>query len=153
MNKMILIGGGAVLLLAAAGGGAAFFMMGGGDPQALNGEPLEPELAAAKDVFYYNIHPEFVVNFRGNSRAKFMMIEMSVATHDEEVTAVIDDHMPELRNDLLMVLAEQEADDLKTLEGKTALREKAKETISTLVEKFHGPDKIEDVFLTRLVMQ
>ncbi len=149
-KKMILIGGGVVLLLLATAGGT-YFMMAGGEPEVADG--AEPEAAAAMPVFYYNIHPEFVVNFRGKSRAKFMMVEMSVATHDEKVTAIIDDHMPELRNDLLLVLAEQDAESLKTLEGKNALREQAKVTIDELVTKHYQPESVEDVYLTRLVMQ
>lgn len=117
-------------------------------PAAAMPEPPLPE-----DVIYYNIQPEFVVNFQGKTRLKFLMIEMVVATRDKEVPVILDDHDPELRNSLLLLLAEQDAEALKTLEGKQALRDAAKERISELVGRHYRTERVDDVFITRLVMQ
>lgn len=149
MKKMMLIGGGVVALLLATAGGVFFVMKG--DPPPEDG--AEPEMAAAREVFYYNIKPEFVVNLNGKGREKFMMVELSVATYDEKVTAVIDDHMPELRNDLFMVLGEQDAGNLNTVAGKNTLREQALATITEVVTNHYAEGSVEDVYLTRLVLQ
>jgi len=81
------------------------------------------------------------------------MIEMTAATSDEKAKNAIDDHIPELRNNLLMMLGEQVSDDLETTEGKDALREKAFELVEEVVAKHYGPGRVTDVFFTRFVMQ
>lgn len=153
MKKMIIIGVGALVLVGASVGASLFFTGAFSD---------EPDVAAAtegeaepppEDVFYYNIQPEFVVNFKAKSRVKFLMIEMVVATHDENVPVILSDHDPELRNTLLMLLAEQDSEELKTAEGKQALRDEALAKIDEVIGRHYKAEKIHDVFITRLVMQ
>ena len=152
MKKIIMIVGGALLLSAINIGGSVFLTL------AL----APPPMAAATDVaveeppemvYYHNVQPEFVVNFPGGTKTQFLMIEMVVATHDEEVIAILQEHDPELRNSLLMLLAEQKSEPLKTAEGKQLLREQALAKIDEMVGTHYKADKIKDVFITRLVMQ
>lgn len=154
MKKMILMGVGALALVGISVGASLFFT------GALNKQ--EPALDAAmppgseplsEDTYYYNIQPEFVVNFKGKSRVKFLMIEMTVATHDEEVLVILDDHDPEVRNALLMLLARQNSEELKTPEGKQALRDEALSQIDEVIGRHYRTERIHDVFITRLVMQ
>ena len=121
-----------------------------------NGEPIVPAEAALAEPlerFYHNIHPEFVINFQGKSSPKFLMLEISAATSDEKASNAIDDHSPELRNNLIMMLGEQNSKDLQTTSGKDALREKAFLVVDELVTKHYGPGRVTDVFFTRFVMQ
>lgn len=156
MKQKIIIGVVAFFGLAIIVGGsvfAALFFTG-----ALN---KEPDMSAAQSMeelppentYYYSMQPEFVVNFQGKSRAKFLMIEMTVATHDEEVLVVLSDHDPELRNVVLDLLSEQEASQLATVEGKQLLRETALSLVSEIVERHYEAEKVHDIFITRLVMQ
>ncbi len=78
---------------------------------------------------------------------------MVVATNDEEVTVVLSDHDPEIRNTLLMLLAEQDSETLKTAAGKQALRDSAMTLIDEVVTRHYKPESINEVFITRLVMQ
>lgn len=147
-----MIGGGALLLSAINIGGTAFLT------QALAPPPMAPAAAVPaeplpEEVFYYNVQPEFVVNFQGKTKMKFLMIEMVVATHDKEVLPILDDHDPEIRNSLLLMLAEQNSESLTTSEGKQALREQALAKIDEVVTTHYKAEKIKDVFITRLVMQ
>lgn len=158
MKKMIMMAGGGLVLVGATVAGT-LFLAPKEAPIALdeNGEPIvvAPELPKADPIerFYYNIHPEFVVNFEGKSSPKFLMLEMSVATSDEKAKNAIDDHSPELRNNLLMMLGEQRSEDLLTTSGKDALREKAHEIVEEVSAKHYGPGRVTDVFFTRFVMQ
>lgn len=152
MKKIILIAGGALLLSAINIGGSVFLTRALAPPMAAASMAVEPE-PLPEEVFYHNIQPEFVVNFPGNAKTQFLMIEMVVATHDEDVINILKDHDPELRNSLLMMLAEEESEPLKTAEGKQMLREKAQAKIDEMVGKHYKSDRIEDVFITRLVMQ
>ena len=154
MKKMIIMGV-AALLLVGVSVGASLFLTGAlskDEPVAGAAQP-EVEAALPEEILYYNVQPEFVVNFQGKTRMKFMMIEMSVATRDQEVLTVLSDHDPELRNSLLMLLSEQDSEVLKTVEGKKALQQSAMERIDEVVGKYHRSERIEDVLITRLVMQ
>jgi flagellar FliL protein len=163
MKKMIMMVGGALVLVGASVGGTLFLAPKPEAPAAAVDEdgnpiPVPPPAAALPlatplERHYYNIHPEFVVNFGGQSAPKFLMIEMTAATSDEKAHNAIDDHIPELRNNLLMMLGEQKSKDLESTEGKDALREKAFELVEEVVAKHYGPGRVTDVFFTRFVMQ
>ena len=151
MKKMILIGAAGLLFSAINIGGSVFLTRALAPPMAAataaEAEPLPEE------VFYHNIQPEFVVNFPGKANSQFLMIEMVVATHDQKVLEVLEEHDPELRNSLLMMLAEEKSEPLKTAEGKKLLREKALAKIDEMVGIHYKADRIKDIFITRLVMQ
>ena len=77
MKQKIIIGVAAFFGLALIVGGSVFaslYFTG-----ALNDEPdvaaALPEELPPESTYYYNVQPEFVVNFQGKSRVKFLMIE------------------------------------------------------------------------------
>ena len=157
MKQKIILGVlGFVGLLLIVGGsvGASLYFTG-----AFNEEPAAAAAAMPiaelppENTFYYNVQPEFVVNFQGNSRVKFLMIEIAVATHDEEVVPILEEHDPEVRNALLDLLSEQKPEVLKTAEGKQALRDDAVVRIDEIVGRYYRTERVHDVFITRLVMQ
>ncbi len=143
---------GLALLVGGSVGASLYFTGAFEDKPAMEAAmPAAPPLP--EETFYYNIQPEFVVNFQGKSRVKFLMIEMVVATHDEEVVPILTEHDPELRDTLLSLLSEQNAEELKTAEGKQALRDEALVLIDAIVGRHHKTERVHDVFITRLVMQ
>ncbi len=133
--------------------GASLFFTGAFDDKPAMAAAMPPAELPPENTYYYNVQPEFVVNFQGKSRVKFLMIEMVVATHDEEVVPILTEHDPELRNTLLNLLSEQDAEVLKTAEGKQALRDEALVLIDEIVGRHHKTERVHDVFITRLVMQ
>lgn len=153
MKKMIIMGVGALALVGVSVGASLFFTGALNEPEPALDAAIPEEDAMSEDVFYYNIQPEFVVNFQGKSRTKFLMIEMTVATHDEEVLTILDDHDPEVRNTLLLLLARQNSENLKTAEGKQELRDEALIRIDKVLGRHYKTERIHDVFITRLVMQ
>lgn len=155
MKKKIIIGVAGVLGLALIVGGsvaAALHFTGALKPQPQMAAAMPVELPP-EETYYYNLQPEFVVNFQGRARVKFMMVEISVATHDEMVLTTLSDHDPELRNAILNLLSEQEAESLKSAAGKQVLRDDALVLVEEIVAKHYKAEKVHDVFITRLVMQ
>ncbi|MFK7855405.1 MAG: flagellar basal body-associated protein FliL [Granulosicoccus sp.] len=165
IKKILMFGGGALALVGVSVGASLFFTGAFDEPEpalegaAPDGQPVEPVVIVehapplSDDVFYHNIQPEFVVNFQGKSRVKFLMIEMVVATHDEEILPILADHDPEIRNTLLGLLSEQDSDVLKTAEGKQTLRDDALQRIDKVVGRYYRTERIKEVYITRLVMQ
>lgn len=170
MKKIIIIVV-AVLLLVGGAVGATLFLTGafsekpteevagteegeGEDGEEGEGKPRKKMKDGEKlETFYHHLQPEFVVNFGAKSKPRFLMLEVSASTHDEKVLDVMDTHMPEIRNDLLMLFGTQNSEHLRTIEGKNELREQTSNTILKVLEKHYGDDAIEEVFFTRFVMQ
>jgi len=157
MKKMILAGVGGIALLGAAVGGTWFVMRP--DPAAAPAAAAAAPAAAMpapvvpQPVFYHHVQPEFVVNLPSSGRAKFLMVELSIALNDEQAKQAIDANQAELRNDLLLLLGEQNEASLADNEGKQALREQASEVVEALVSKHYAPGRVLDVYLTRFVIQ
>lgn len=157
MKKMILLGVGLVVILALTVSGTLFFA-GAFDPAPEPiGEGAQSEAGVApppsRDIFYFNIQPEFVVNFRRKERPRVLMVEMVIASHHEDSLVVLDTHSAELRNNLLLLLTEQDGAEVAKVEGKNKIRELVKQSVNELIEKHVGAYEIKDVFLTRFVLQ
>lgn len=158
MLKGMLMGAGLVLLLVAAIGGTVYVMQPD-EPLEIGAGDLGPGLAAAlpeesrPKVFYHHVKPEFVVNLTGKGRPQFAMLEMSVAVNDEKALDIMEQNAPELRNDILMMLGEQDAQSLAGNSGKVALRERTSELVDELLTKHYAGGRVVDVYLTRFVVQ
>ena len=158
MLKGMLMGGGLVLLVVSSIGGTVFFMQSRAPVEMMPGEGV-PSMGAAlpvsarPKVFYHHIQPEFVANLPGSGRARYAMLEMSVAVNDEKALEIMEGNAPELRNDILMMLGEQTSESLAGNSGKVALREKTGEIVDELLTKHYGRGRVVDVYLTRFVIQ
>ncbi len=155
MKKIIIMVVGALVLVAASVGGTLFFTGAFSQKTVAQGADQSEQLEEVKPAVthYYEFKPEFIANLSGKSRARFFMAELSVSTEDEDVLEVLDEHNPELRNDLLMLFSDQDGMLVSTAGGKNTLREKTLETVRKIVEKHYGKPSVTDVFFTRFVVQ
>jgi len=172
MKKWIFIGVGAILLIGLSVGGT-LFATGAFSPKPPpavagegTGEEGDPALAAATpppeplpvvvtatEVFYHYIQPEFIVNFRGRERPRTLMVEITVSSYVEKSLDLLSKHSPELRNNLLLVMAEKNGKELTTMEGKNQLREDVRDSLNALMKKHSGVMAVDDVYFTRFVLQ
>ncbi len=99
-----LILGIAAFVVLAGGGAAAFMFMGHGDThgktEASAKEPLLPPLYVALD-------PPFVVNFEGDQLVRFLQVTVQVMTRDPATVELLKANDPVVRNDLLLLFANQ----------------------------------------------
>ena len=141
-----------VLLLVLGGGGfAAFKLMGHkDDPKSKEGPKKEAVLPAR----YVTLDPPFVVNFEAESMVRFLQVTIGVMTREPAVETLVKDNDPRVRNDLLMILGNQNYASVSTAEGKEALRTRCLEAIRTIVKEMGGdPKKVEALYFTAFVMQ
>lgn len=154
MKKAIILGVGALALCGVSAGVGLWLVGGSDEPVAgASGAPGEPAAALPEKTYYYSMQPEFVVNLASPSRERFLMIEMSVATHDEAHVEMLETHMPELRNELLTLLGGRQSAELATGAGKRELRDDVRTRVDALLQKHGDVAPVADVFLTRFVMQ
>ena len=152
-SKKWLIIGIAAFLVLAGGGAAAWFLMGHDDAHGKKQaavkakEPLAPPLYVALD-------PPFVVNFEGEQLVRFLQITVQVMTRDPATVEVLKANDPVVRNDLLLLFANQKSAVVAARAGKEKLRSEALTAIRHVVESGGGKaDHVEQVYFTSFVMQ
>jgi len=149
-KKRLIIG--LVLLLVLGGGGfAAFKLLGAKD------DPKKKEAAKKEQLLparYVALDPPFVVNFEAESSVRFLQISIGVMTRDDKVETIIKDNDPRIRNDLLMILGNQNYETVARLEGKEELRKRCLEAVRAVVLESGGDGpKVEALYFTSFVMQ
>ena len=150
-SKKWLIIGIAAFLVLAGGGAAALMLMGNGNAHGKKSvkaqEPLAPPLYVALD-------PPFVVNFEGEQLVRFLQITVQVMTRDPASVELLKANDPVVRNDLLLLFANQKYDVVATRAGKEKLRADALTAIRQVVQSGGGKSEhIEQVYFTSFVMQ
>ncbi len=150
-KKLIIIAGAAALLLI-LGGVAAWLLLGGEDEPA-PAEQVEQQAPPAEqgEVAYQDLGPVFVVSLTGNVR--MLQVGLQVRMRYPALGEFLKHNDPALRHAILNLLGTQDAEALKTREGKEQLREALKAAINGLVQKYRGPGEIEEVLYSSFVMQ
>jgi len=93
------------------------------------------EAAPVLPAVYYPLKPNFTVNYDVNGRQRFLQTELTLMYRDEAVLKVLETHMPEVRNGLVMLLSNQTFDELQTADGKEKLRAMALKTVQDIIAK------------------
>lgn len=115
-------------------------------------EPPPPETPPQ-----YFTMDKFVVNFYGDGQAKFLAVDLKFLSYYSQVVGdagEMENLRPILKNDIERLLRNQHYNDLIKPEGPDLLREKILEVTRKVLEKHNiYPDLVEDVYMTRFVMQ
>ncbi|MBL1140484.1 MAG: flagellar basal body protein FliL [Proteobacteria bacterium] len=159
--KLIIIIAAVVLI---GGGAGAFFMIGDKSTEdaavSENAEGAESEQAedgeegtGVAEAHYFSLDPPFIVNFTGKSRARFLQVSIEGMTRDAKVKEDITKHIPQVRNNLVLLLSAKTHEELNSPEGKAALRKQVLKEIQKVLEAETGKEGVEDVYFTSFVMQ
>ncbi len=160
-KKLIIIIVAAVLLLGGIGGGAWFFLMSGETEEVVEGEEGEMVEEEGMSFFgddnpkalYHELRPEFIVTFEANSRQRYVQLNVTLVTRDEEIIGVLVNNDPVIRNTLVLLFSKQDYLELQTREGKEMLKKSATKAIQDLMMKEIGKKGVETVLFTNFVMQ
>ncbi len=153
-KKLLIIIIAAVVLLA-GGGGAAFFMMGsGGDEAAADAEQKTEQVAAPTDpVSYVNIAQPFVFNVTGDAKDRLVQIKVQLMVRGSENENLARYHSPLVESSLLATFASATVEQLRTPNGRIALRDNATDEIKAALNQAVGKPVFEKVLFTDFVMQ
>ncbi|MGE0583078.1 MAG: flagellar basal body-associated protein FliL [Steroidobacteraceae bacterium] len=136
----------AVVVLAGGAGGAFFFMN--------KGKAKVVEQAKPAPALYYKLDPAFVVNFEAEQLVRFLQVTIEVMSRDPHAVDFLKQHDPVIRNDLLLLLGNQQYTTISTVQGKEQLRKRALDAVRAVARREGGdPQKIEAVYFTSFVMQ
>jgi len=159
---MLIIIVAAIVAAGAAGGGVYFFSKGKSDTEAqakdakghgekgAKGDEHKPKAPAV----YVKMDPPFVVNFEAKGLMRFLQVSVEVVTRDPPTADMLKLHDPRIRNDLLLLLGNQQFETISSREGKESLRAEALKTVANVIASEGGDAKqVEQLFFTSFVMQ
>lgn len=126
------------------------------------GEHAEP---INKPAIYFELKPDFVINFESDGKANFLSVQVQVMARDSLPIQVLEAQMPVLRNNVLLLLSAQKYDVVRTIEGKNKLREDMLNVMNDIIgeengilkkekgEEFQKISPIEALYFTGFIMQ
>jgi len=154
-SKLLIIIIVAVVLLA-GGGAAAFFLLkpgGGAEPVAEDTASKKKKAQESRDIFYFEMNRPLIADYPGNSEAQLFQISLALMASTQETVDALTKHQPMIQNNVLLLMGKSDPRELKTLEGKTQLRQAILEEVNRVLERMTGDDGVKEVFFTTFVMQ
>lgn len=113
----------------------------------------EAKSTEVKPALYMALEPEFIVNFEDQSRASFLQIKTQVMARDQAVLDALQQHMPVVRNNILLLLSGQKYEQVSTTQGKETLRGEIRKAINKVLKKETGSAGVEAIYFTSFIMQ
>jgi len=140
-----------LLILAVIGGGAWYLISVN---EAKKNAQSSPEVIAKSPPLYVPLDPPFVVNFEAEQLVRFLQVTVQVMSRDPATIDVIKANDPVIRNDLLLLLGNQQYQTISSRDGKEKLRQEALNVVRNAVSNAGGkPAFVEAVYFTSFVMQ
>jgi flagellar FliL protein len=152
-KKLIIIVVAVVLLIAIGVGATIFLMSGDSDEGEDEGEVAEVVEEIILPAQYIKMKPRFIVNFNVGTRQRFLQTSIEIMTRSQDVIDTIELHNPMLRNTIIRILSEQDFKNLRTPEGRAALKALLKEQLVADVKAEADIEGIDAVLFTDFVMQ
>jgi len=121
---------------------------------ACNSQASEDEEENKVSVQYIDLKPAFVANFGGPAtKLKFIKADISLRVHSPEAAALVEQHMPLVRNEIVLLLSAQEEKEISTMQGQEKVRLEALERVKRVLEEETGATTAEDLLFTNFVLQ
>ena len=150
-KKMIIIMVLAALVLVGASVGITIMLVGGDKAEEATAEVVEEK--PTKPL--YMPLEKVTVNLQQKGPARFLQVEMQLMSFDQATLDAVTEHMPVIRNDILVLLASQPFETLSTLEGKEQLRQQILDKIHVALKEQAGMEEpgLQAVYFTSFIMQ
>ncbi len=126
-----------------------------------------PEVVVAKESkavpepkgppLYLPLDPPLVASLEDKGSIRFLQVTIEIMSRDEHVITDLKDHMPVIRNNLLMLLGGQTIPSLTNRDEKEKLRQASLAEVQKIMQANQGeeehPGKVEDLYFTSFVVQ
>jgi flagellar FliL protein len=156
LKLIVLIVVGLLLAIGLSVGATLFFLKGDKKEEAKSEEHAKTEDAGKpvkKLAIYEVLAPAFVVNYNFKGRQRYMQVSVALMGRDKAEMDALHEHMPVLRNNLVMLFSGQDFEALSTPVGKEMLRQQTTASVQALAQKETGKMAVEQVLFTNIVLQ
>jgi flagellar FliL protein len=111
----------------------------------------EEEKQEPTPIHYYQLKPSLVANLASGGR--YVRCDIQLMTRDQAFLEDLGLHDAAIRHTLLLLLSEQDGSQIKTPDGKEALRKEALSQINQLLKEQTGKAEVESLFFTTILVQ
>ncbi len=157
--KKLMFAGIAVALLVAGIFGSPFVMNLISPPPEEKGEVTEAEevvepVDLSEPELFASLRPPLIINIMDTAGdSHFMQITMEVMARDQDIIDAVKNHIPVIRNSLILLYGSANYDVVKTREGKEQLLADGLMTIQKIMKERIGVNGVEALYFTALVVQ
>ncbi|MDX3773751.1 flagellar basal body-associated protein FliL [Chromatiaceae bacterium AAb-1] len=152
-TRIIIIVTAAVVVAVVAG----YFLFAGGKPAtpaASQAATEETQNAAAYgDALYVPLPRPFVFNIPGTARDRMVQIKVQLLVRGTNNDTIAKRHIPLIESSLLKTFSSANADELATVAGRDALKNKALSDLQQSLISVVNTVVVEEVLFTQFVMQ
>lgn len=147
---------GGVVAAALVGAGVAFFLSRGAEKPEPSSEvpadaaaPAEPSAPAQ----YLALDPPFVVNLADTSGDRYLQVEVQLMSRTPKMEETLKQHMPVIRNRLLLLFSQQTVEGVRSREAKEQLQADALKEVQAVLTEATGKPGIDALYFTSFVTQ
>lgn len=105
---------------------------------------------SSSDSLYLNLEPPFVVNFDHLGVLRYLQASVVVMYPEQQMLDKVREHMPAIRNSLIMLMSHQDFERLNSSQGKNEIRGEMLAAVNDLI---HAEEGVGEIFFTNFVMQ
>ena len=134
--------------------GSTLYFMSRGESKSAEAAADTQAAPQRQPAIYESLAPAFVVNFSNTGgRQRYMQVSVALMSRDQLALDALKEHMPLLRNQLVMLFSSQDFATLATPVGQEMLRQQATASVQELAQREIGKLAIEQVLFTNFVLQ
>jgi len=123
-------------------------------PQVIFAAEEEGDAPVKPTPSYVSLGEAMVLNLATNSkRLTFLQLKVDILVTDDDAKAAVEANIPALRHQLIVLLSEQKAIDMKTPAKRNDIRKLATEQIKEVMDQLTGNSDIEDVLFSSFLIQ
>ena len=104
---------------------------------------------------YVHLQPAFVLNYGKNTagRLKYIRTDVALRVVGAEAAGKVNHHQAYIRNQLVLLLSQQDEETVNSAQGREQLRQVALDEIKALLSELEGKPYIEDLYFQNFVAQ
>lgn len=115
--------------------------------------PVEPGAFSAASAQYYELQPEFVLNYGQDGRVRFLRLVVTLVVADRAGVDAVTIHSAGLRHQVVMQVTAATREDLTDISRRAELRERIKVAMQEYLMRETGFNYVEDVLFSNLILQ
>ncbi len=109
--------------------------------------------AESNQAQYINLKPAFVTNYGISARLQYLKVDISVRVESQDDVALVEQHLPYLRNNLILLLSQQTDAAVSSAEGRQQLRAAALEEVQKVMQDEQGSKVVSDLLFNNFIVQ
>lgn len=109
--------------------------------------------AASGEVHYIPLEPSFVTNYGGPGRLKYIKVDMTLMVDNLTASTAVQQHLPLIRNAVVLNLARQNENNVVTPTGQERIRQQVLQVLQETLQRETGQPVVNEVLFTNFIYQ